>query len=135
MQHGRERIGRVRVVDDDGERLSLLDRLEATRDGAHARDALGDGVLVEVEKESRRDGAEHVLDVEEPAQGRLDVDPAARKRLPVAVELETLRRGSPRLGEAERDERRAVGVAQIVREPPPPLVADVDRGGRRLRRR
>ncbi len=57
-EHRLERVGRVRVVDDDGERLAFVDRLEAARHVRRPGDPLGDRVLVEVEQEPGRDGAE-----------------------------------------------------------------------------
>ena len=100
---------------------ALVDRLEAARDAGDDRDALGDRVLVDVEQEPRRDGTEHVLDVEATSQRRLDVDPASTKRLPRAAELEPLRPDLGVVAEPEGDERRAVEVAQLVGEPPAPL--------------
>ena len=59
--------------------------------------------------------------------------PPARNRLPCASTSRFSGRISAVLVEPERDERRAVEVLELVREPPPPLVADVDRGRRRRR--
>ena len=41
-QHVLQRVGRVRVVDEDGEGLALVDRLEAARDALGARQRRGD---------------------------------------------------------------------------------------------
>ena len=92
----------------DGERLALVDRLEPARDAVDARDPGGDRVLVEVEQEPGRDRAEDVLDVEAPAQRRLDLDARRAEPAPVRVELEPLRPDLGVVGEPERDERRAV---------------------------
>ncbi len=72
--------GRVRVVDDDGEVLSLVDRLESAGNAGHGADALDDRVLVDVEQERGRDRAEDVLDVEDAEQRRLDSDARRRER-------------------------------------------------------
>ena len=114
-QHRRERVGRVRVVDDDRERLPLVDRLEAPGDARHGRDAFRDRVLVDVEQQPGRDRAEHVLDVEETAQRRLDVDPAGSERLPGGAELELLGPDLRVVAEPEGHERRAMRVARARR--------------------
>ena len=63
--------GRFEVVDDDGERLALVDDLEAPWNARHGRDARGDRFLFNVEQKCSCNGAEDVLDVEHPAQRRL----------------------------------------------------------------
>ena len=75
-QDGLQRVGGVRVVDQRGERLPGVDRLEPPGDLRHARNALLDGLLVEVEQQSGGHGTEHVLDVEDAAERRLDLDSA-----------------------------------------------------------
>ena len=132
-QHGRERVRRVRVVDDDRERLPLVDRLEAAGNAAHARDTLGDRILVEVEQQSGGDRSESVLDVEPPSQPRLDVDARGAEAAAVRADLEILRPDLRLSVERERDERRAVQVLEVGGEPSTPLVADVDRCRRRRR--
>ena len=72
LEHGREGVGLVRVVHDDGELLTLVDRLEAAGHARHGSHAAGDRVLVDVEEERSRDGPEDVLDVEDPEQPRLE---------------------------------------------------------------
>ena len=132
LQHDVERVGRVRVVDDDGERLALVDRLEPPRHARHPAHALGDRVVVDVEEDPRRDRAEHVLDVEDPAQRCLDLDAAGREPPAAGTELEALGPDLRLRSQPERDERRAVRVVELEREPATVLVADVHR--RRWRR-
>ena len=74
--------------------------------------------------------------LKQTAQRRLDVDPAGAE--PAAASRRARARSgriSASVREPERDERRAVQAAQLVREPPAPLGADVHRGGRWLRPR
>ena len=52
-EHGRERVRRVRVVDDDREVLPLVDRLEPPRDAGHRPHPGRDRVLVDVEQQRR----------------------------------------------------------------------------------
>ena len=85
-----ERLRRVRVVDEDGERLSLVDRLEASRHAADGGDAGRDLVRRRGRAAGRRDGAEHVLDVEQAAQRRLQVDACGAEAAPVGRQLEVL---------------------------------------------
>ena len=75
-----ERVGRVRVVDDDRERLALVDRLEP------ARDARASPRRPPRSRRRRRRAAapaatapEHVLDVEPPAQRRLEARSRRRR--------------------------------------------------------
>ena len=100
----------MRVVDDDGERLPLVDRLESTRDAFHARDPRCDRVLVDVEEQTGSDGTEDVLDVERPAKARLDVDPGSVEAAAARIQDETLRANLGRRLQPERDERRTVLV-------------------------
>ena len=65
-QHVLERLGRMRIVDQDGERLPLVHRFEATRDTLNVLDPATDRAVVDAEDTRRRDGAEDVLDVEAP---------------------------------------------------------------------
>ena len=91
LQHDVERVGRVRVVDDDGERLAHVDRLESARHARHRPHAGRDRVVVDIEQDSGGDRAEHVLDVEASAQRRLDLDPTGPEPAALRPQLETLR--------------------------------------------
>ena len=130
-QNRGERVGRVRVVDEHGERLALVDRLEATRDTSDVRDSLCDRVLVEIEQQPCSDGTEDVLDVEPAAEPCLDVDARGAKAAAVRGDLEILGPHLRSAVERERDERRAMQVLEVGGEPTAPLVADVDRRRRR----
>ena len=134
-QDGLERVRRVGVVDQRGERLPGVDRLEPPGDPRHARDTLPDRLLVEIEQQSGGHGAEHVLDVEDAAERRFDLDSACFEPAPLDRQLERLGSYLSAFLEPERHERRAVGSCELGREPLPPLVPDVHRGRRRLRPR
>ena len=75
-----EGIRRVGIVDEHGERLAVVHAFEASGHGVDARDALHDSVLVEIEEQARRDGAERVRHVEDPAKRDLDLDPGGPER-------------------------------------------------------
>ena len=98
-----ERVGGVGVVDDDRERLALVDRLEA------ARDAIGDGERRdhvgerEPERPGAGDRAKRVLDVE-PARQR-------QRHLCLAVRRQA---AEARARGAERRLERAVGGALVA---------------------
>ena len=81
----RERVRRVGVIDEHGERLPGVHRLEAAGDAMHRSDAFGDLVRVEVEQQSGGDGGENVFDVEQSAQRGLTRMPAARNERRVAA--------------------------------------------------
>ncbi len=123
----RERVGGVRVVDDDGEVLSLVDRLESAGNAGHGADALDDRVLVDVEEERGRDRAENVLDVEDAEQRRLDRDARRREGRAARAELEAVGPHLRLRPQPEGDERRTMGACELVREPPAVRVADVHR--------
>ena len=107
-QHTLQRGGLVRVVDDHGERLSLLDELEAPRNAADGARCPRGSILVDAESASCRRGPERVLEVEP------------------AVQASAPRRA--RRGRVERDRAR-----KLFREPASPLVADVHDRVLRLR--
>ena len=77
-----ERVGRVGVVDEDGERLALVDGLEAPGDAAELPHAARDRVVLDPEQARSRDRAEHVLDVEAAAKPRLELEPAGGEARP-----------------------------------------------------
>ena len=122
----------MRVVDDDRERLSFVDRLEAARDARHRADALGDGLLVEIQEDAGGDHAEHVLDVEAPSQRRFDLDPRRPEPASTRADLEVFRSDLGGVGQPERDQRRAARLGELEREPASVLVPDVHGRRRRL---
>jgi hypothetical protein len=69
----------VRVVDDHAEALTGLDRLEAARRGAGRRHGVLDRPQRDFEQQGERHRAEHVVDVEAPAQARLERERALRR--------------------------------------------------------
>ena len=81
-KNGLQRIGSVRVVNEDGERLSLVDGLESPRNAGHVRDPRRDRVLVEVEKKAGGDGAETFSTLNDPRSAVSISIPAARNVLP-----------------------------------------------------
>ena len=133
LEHDVERVGRVRVVDDDRERLALVDRLEPAGHAGHRPHALGQVVVVDVEQDARGDHAEDVLDVEPPAQRRLDLDARGPESAAVRPQLEALGPHLRRVREPEGDERRPPRLDELEREPAAVLVAHVHRRRRRLR--
>ena len=133
LEHGVERVGRVRVVDDDRERLALVDRLEPTGHAGHRPDALRQVLVVDIEEDARRDDAQHVLDVEAAAQRRLDLDAGGPEPAALRPQLEVLGPDLCRLRQPEGDERCALRLGELEREPAAVLVADVHRRRWRLR--
>src|SRR6185437_5060467 len=127
-----ERIGRVGVVDEHGERLPLVDRLEAPGYSAQFPDAVGDRVVRDLQQACRGDRAEHVLDVEAAAQSRLELDSARAETRATWPELELVGAKLGVVREAEGEQ--LVPPVQLLREYPAVLVADVDGScGTRLR--
>src|SRR5688500_19972555 len=53
---------------------SFVDSLEASGNAVDARDALGDGLVGDIEQQRHGNGGQHVLDVEAAAQPRLELD-------------------------------------------------------------
>ena len=104
----------MRVVHHDGELLALVDRLEPARDTRHGSHALDDRVLVDVEEERRSDGAEDVLDVEDPEQPRLEPDAGGGEPRSARIELELLRPHVRLRTQPERDERRALRALELL---------------------
>ena len=94
-------------------------------------DAVGDRVVRDLQQARRRDRAEHVLDVEAAAQSRLELDSARAETRATRPELELV---GAELGVVREPEgEQLVPAAQLLREPPAVLVADVDgSGGTRL---
>jgi hypothetical protein len=119
------------VVDEHGEGLPFVHGLESPRHAFERTDACGDVRFVEIEQDSGRDCAEHVLDVEAPPQACLEVDPGRRETGAGAVEVETLGPQLSVVGEPEGEERRPPGVLELLGQLAPPRVADVY--GRRRR--
>ena len=113
-QHVVERVRRVRVVDEHGEGLPLLDGLEAAGDAFERADAGRDLVLVEVEQDAGGDGAEDVLDVETAVEARLDLDPAGAEASAGGVEHEVVGLDLGVVGEAERDQRRIGPLCRFI---------------------
>src|SRR3954454_16288317 len=117
-----ERVGGVGVVDEDRERLALVDRLEAARDAGRMRQGIRDRVVVDPEGADGGDRAQDVQDVEPAGQRRAQGTAAERERGTRRVALEVRR---PQLGvgrvDADRDR-----LAELVCEPPAVGVVDVD---------
>ena len=89
-EHVLERERRVRVVDQDGEGLPLVDGLEAARHALDVRDPGRDRLVLDAEEPGERDRREHVLDVEAPAQARLERDAVDAEPRARGVDLELL---------------------------------------------
>ena len=76
------------------------------------------------------DRAEHVLDVEAPAQARLELEPAAVKRAPRGPSSRSSGRSSA--SSAKPKVSSALVARELLGEPTPVRVVDVDRRGRRV---
>ena len=87
-----ERVGRVGVVDEDGEVLALVDRLEAARNTPRPGQARGGLVRVDFHRDRGGEGAERVGDVEVTGHQR------AHRRSPPPA-----RDGEARAGRVEGD--------------------------------
>ena len=125
-----ERVGRVGIVDEDGERLALVHGLEPPRHAAELFHAARDRVVLDPEQAGRRDRAEHVLDVEAAAQPRLELEPSGGEARSARAEVEPFGLKIRVVGETEG--HQPVVTLQLLREPPSVRVADVHRGGRAL---
>src|SRR5207247_4512450 len=71
-ERGLQRAGRVRVVDEHGERLSLLHRIESPRHTVYRFDALLDRSLGDPERARGSCRCERILHVEASLQLELD---------------------------------------------------------------
>ena len=71
VEHTLETVGRVGVVDDDAERLALVDRLEPPRHRSSVAEARGDRVDRDAELGGRGGRGQGVRDVEAPAERHL----------------------------------------------------------------
>jgi len=74
-----QRVRRVRVVDDDGEGLAFVDRLEAAGDAAGLRHGAHDRLLGDTQAAGDCDGAQDVEDVEAAGQRRAQLELAVRR--------------------------------------------------------
>ena len=130
-----ERVRCVRVVDKHGERLPLVDGLEPSGHTRERGEPRCDRLVVDVEQLRGGDGAENVLDVEAPAQGRAQVDPSRPEARAGGIEPKAFGTDLGVVGEPEGDERRPPGLRELLGEPAPQLVADVHSGRGRRRTR
>src|SRR3954469_7073892 len=121
-QHVVERVRRVGVVDEDRERLALVDGLEAAGHPDGVAQALGDRRVVDAQRAHGGDGPEDVEDVEAPRQRRVELEAIDRERRPARVALDP---GRPqlRVGRLDPDPDR---VGKVVRQARAERVVDVD---------
>ena len=90
-EDGGERLRRVRVVDQHGERLPFVDRLEPAR---HAREVLDAAAIASSSTPRRRasgDRPEHVLDVEAARAGGCELEAPGRNARAGGRDLEAPR--------------------------------------------
>src|SRR3954449_11614026 len=73
-QHVVERVRGVGVVDEHGERLALVDRLEAAGDAHGVREPVGDRRVIDAQGADGGDGAEDVEDVEAAGQQQAQLE-------------------------------------------------------------
>ncbi len=135
-----QRVGGVGVVDQDRERLPLVDRLEASRDAARAGQGGGRRLGWHAEHMAGADRGECVLDVEVARERHPHLDlPAgteAAKPRPGRVEGSVERPEVGLLGPARREgeQRRVSGPRQLGGEPCAVGIVEVDHRGARLPR-
>ena len=133
LQHDVERVRRMRVVDDDRERLPLVDRLEPSR---HRRASSRIPAASSSSSMSSRIPAaitpSTFSTLNRPRSGVSISIPPARKRLPDAPTSSPSGRISAASVRPKVIERRAARLDQLERQPAAVLVADVDRRRRRL---
>jgi len=103
LEHVLERLRLVRVVDDDGERLPLVDRFEPARNAREALDPGSNRVVLDLQEPAKRHSREHVLDVEAPAKPRTKLESAGAQARTSRVELELVGTKVGIVGEAERE--------------------------------
>ena len=82
-EHVLERVRGVRVVDQDRERLALVDRLEPARHRLGVGECRGGVVEVDPERAAGGDRAERVRDVEPARAAAADLDAPVRRRADV----------------------------------------------------
>src|SRR4051812_2846601 len=123
-QHVVERVRRVGVVDEHGERLALVDRLEAARNAHGMRQRLGDRRVVDPERADGGDGAEDVQDVETPRQRRVQLEAVDREARAARVALDVAG-ADLRVHRVDPDADR---VRKVVGEAHPVRVVDVGHG-------
>ena len=80
LEDALERRRLVRVVDDDRERLALVDELEPPRHAVDGLDAFANRVLADPQRACRCRRAERVLEVEAAAQLEVRVEAVASRR-------------------------------------------------------
>ena len=102
----------MRVVDDERERLALVDGLEAAGHGIDPGQRRDDRLVRDAERARGGHGAEHVVDVEAPRQRRAQLEAARAERRAGEVAGDRRR---PQVGvgrvDRDRDDRRAVELA------------------------
>ncbi len=135
-----QRVGRVRVVHDHGERLPGAHRLEPARHALRACQAVDHGLERQAHGQHRRRRRQRVLDVEARRQGQLHIllHAQARDREREARTLgaqaqvgrlgvgRRLRRAAALVGDGERPQVVAVQRPAVIGEPSAVLVGHVD---------
>ena len=117
------------VVDEDGEGLAGVDRLEPPRNSCHRGDTRAYGGVRHGEHLAERDRAQHVLDIEPAAQADCERQGAARRRRDqrddaARADLDRLRADvSAGVGAGVGED----GAPGLPRQPAPIGIVDVDR--------
>ena len=131
-----ERVGGVRVVDEDAEVLAFVDRLHPPGHGVGGGKSGRRLVEVDPEREDGADRGQRVLDVEVPGKRQphrsYRAVRAERERAAGGVEGDVARAQVGEMpGRRERRQPRAAGRLQVGGKPPTVGVVDVDDGRRR----
>ena len=87
----------MRVIDEDRERLALVDGLHAAGHALQGADAGGDRVVGHVEQAGACDRRQNVLDVEGSEERRAQLETADAESCAPGGQLELLRRDRPPL--------------------------------------
>ena len=124
-QHVLERVGRVGVVDEHGEVLALVDRLEAARDAHAALERRDERVELDAERVRGGERAERVGDVEAARQRQRELALARGRAQREAAAVEAAAQLGSR---CSRPARRRANVTHALR-------SRRRAGGRRGRRR
>ena len=135
-EDGVERVGRVRVVDDDRERLPLVDRLEAARARPRPRampSAIASSSMSRRSPAATAPRAFSTLKL--PRSRRLDLDARRAEPAPVRASARRPPGGSPPASSPNVTSGARWASSRSPASRLPPLVADVDRGRRRRRAR
>ena len=137
-QHVLQRVGRVGVVDENGEVLALVDGLETAGHAARRPAARRRSSSSSTPSARAAATAPSTLrTLKRPGSGERSArPPATNVEPPKSLRISVARRSAPGGVDGDRDERRLLGArGQLVREPLAVGIVDVDDRDRRVRPR